>query len=76
MTTTAIRKKLHQLIDDMDDEKAAAIYQLVTEEPDTNQQRKNLVLAERENYLKGKGKSYSWTVVKKMAVNKEKRHAV
>lgn len=76
MTTTAIRKKSHQLIDAMEDKKVTAMYQFVTEEPDTDQQRKNLVLAEREKYLIGEGRSYSWTVVKKMAVNKEKRHAV
>ena len=76
MTTTVIRKKLHQLIDEMDDKKAAAIYMLFKEGADTDLQRKNLVMAEREKYLKGEGKSYSWTVVKKMAENKEKRHAV
>ena len=76
MTTTTIRKKLHQFIDKMDDKKAAAIYTIFLDEADPVVQRKNLVLAEREKYLKGEGKSYSWAKVKQMALNKEKRHAI
>ena len=46
------------------------------DEIDTDLQRKNLVLAEREKYLKGEGKSYAWDEVKQMALKKEKRHAI
>lgn len=35
--------------------------------------RKQLVMEEREKYLKGEGKSLSWDAVKEMAVNKNKR---
>lgn len=76
MTATTIRKKLHQLIDAMNDNEAAAIYMLFTEDTGTDQRRKNLVLAEREKYQRGEGKSYDWNDVKQMALSKEKRHAV
>lgn len=33
----------------------------------------NLIMEDRENYLKGDGKSYNWDEVKEMALNKEKR---
>jgi L-lysine 2,3-aminomutase len=42
-------------------------------EADTDDLRKQLVMEEREKYLKGEGKSFSWDEVKDMAVNKEKR---
>jgi hypothetical protein len=35
--------------------------------------RKQLVMEERANYMKGEGKSFSWEQVKDMAINKEKR---
>jgi hypothetical protein len=34
--------------------------------------RRTLILQEREKYLQGKGKSYSWNEVKEMAINPEK----
>ena len=76
MNTTRIREKLHHLIDTMEDKKAAAVYMLFADEIDTDLQRKNLVLAEREKYLKGEGKSYTWDEVKQMALKKGKRHAL
>ena len=76
MTTSIIRKKLHQFIDAIEDKKVTAIYTLLEDEIDTDVQRKKLVLAERENYIKGEGKSYTWDEVKAMAINKVKRHAV
>jgi L-lysine 2,3-aminomutase len=42
-------------------------------ETDTDDLRKQLVMEEREKYLKGEGKSFSWDEVKDMSVNKEKR---
>ncbi len=76
METLDIRRKLHQFIDSMEDKKAAAIYTLLEGEIDTDAQRKRLVLAEREQYLRGDGSSYSWDDVKEMALHKEKRHAL
>lgn len=76
MNTTRIREKLHRFIDTMEDKKAAAVYMLFADEIDTDLQRKNLVLAEREKYLKGEGKSYTWDEVKQMALKKGKRHAL
>lgn len=73
---TSIRQKLHQYIDSIEDKKAEAIYTLLESEIDTDLQRKRLVMAEREKYLLGEGKSFSWDEVKQMAVNKEKRNAI
>ncbi len=71
MNTTSVRQKLHQFIDSIEDKKAEAIYTLFEEDIDTDAQRKKLVLAEREKYLRGEGKSYRWEV-KQMAIDKEK----
>jgi len=76
METTDIRRKLHHFIDTIEDKKAAAIYTLFEDEIDTDAQRRKLVQKERENYLRGEGKSYSWEEVKEMAAHKEKRHAL
>ena len=74
MTTSIIRQKLHQFIDAIEDKKAAAIYTLLEDEMNTSEQRKKLVMSEREKYLNGEGKSYSWDEIKKMATNKTERH--
>ena len=76
METTNIRRKLHQFIDVIEDKKAEAIYTLFENDIDTTAQRKKLVLAERENYLRGEGKSYDWEEIKEMALHKEQRHAL
>jgi hypothetical protein len=76
MKATQIRQRLHLFIDSIGDKKAEAIYTLLEEEIDTDSQRKKLILSEREKYLKGEGKSFSWDDVKKMATNKAKRNAL
>lgn len=73
---TNIRQKLHQYIDSINEKKAEAIYTLLESEIDTDLQRHKLIMAERENYLNGEGKSFSWDEVKQMALNKEKRNAI
>jgi hypothetical protein len=60
----------------MEDKKAEAIYTLFEDEIDTDVQRRKLIQAERENYLRGEGKSYSWEDIKEMAIHKEKRNAL
>ena len=42
-------------------------------EPNVADLRKMLIQEEREKYLRGEGKSYSWDEVKKAARNKELR---
>jgi len=74
MNTTEIRKKLHQFIDGIEDKKAEAIYTLFEDDIDTDVQRKKLIQAEREKYLRNEGRSYSWDEVKTMAQNKGIRH--
>lgn len=70
------RQKLHEFIDTLEEKKVEAIYTLFIDVIDIDAKRKRLVMAERENYLKGEGKSFSWEEVKQMAMNKEKRHAI
>ncbi|HXB06309.1 MAG TPA: hypothetical protein VNW04_04320 [Puia sp.] len=38
--------------------------------------RKKLIQEEREKYLRGEGKSFSWEEVKSMAQNKDKRNGL
>ena len=56
MTTSSMRKKLHEIIDSVDDEKATAIYKIFSAEIDIDLDRRNLVMEERERYLSVKGK--------------------
>jgi hypothetical protein len=49
---------------------------LKDEETDLTGMRRQLIQEEREKYLKGEGKSYSWDEVKQMAIDKEKRDAI
>jgi hypothetical protein len=46
------------------------------EESDIDDLRKNIIQQERENYLQGKGQSYSWEQVKALAQDKSKRNAL
>ncbi|HYJ63419.1 MAG TPA: hypothetical protein VEV62_06725 [Parafilimonas sp.] len=72
---SAIREKLHQFIDSIEDKKAEAMYALFENEieNDSEVKRLNLVNEERAKYLKGEGKSFSWEEVKQMALNKSER---
>ncbi len=76
MRTVAIRQKLHEFIDTLEDKRIKAVYTLLIDEVDPEMQRKKLILAEREKYLKSKEKTYSWAAVKQMALHKEKRNAL
>jgi hypothetical protein len=38
--------------------------------------RRKLIQEEREKYLRGDGRSYSWEEVKNMALNKDQRHGL
>ncbi len=46
------------------------------EETEEIDQRKKLIQQERERYLRGEGKSFSWEEVKTMALNKDKRNGL
>jgi len=73
-----IREKLHHFIDSIEDKKAQAIYTLFEDEieNDSDTKRKKLIKAEREKYLNGEGKSYTWNEVKQMALNKGERKKI
>ncbi|WP_290794844.1 hypothetical protein [Flavihumibacter sp. UBA7668] len=46
------------------------------DESNSSDARKALIAEERENYLQGKGVSYTWEQVKEMALDKSKRHGL
>jgi hypothetical protein len=46
------------------------------EETDAVDLRKQLIQEERQKYLRGEGKSFSWDEVKSMALNKDKRNVL
>lgn len=76
MEAINIRQKLHEFIDIIEDKRAEAIYTLFEAEIENDAQRKRLIHAEREKYLREEGKLYSWNEVKEMALNKEKRNEI
>ena len=45
-------------------------------ETDAVDLRKKLIQEEREKYLRGEGRSFSWEEVKNMALNKDQRHGL
>lgn len=73
MQSTLIKDKLHQFIDSIDDKRATAIYMLFEDEFDIETRRKNLIMEDRVEYLKGNNKTFSFDEVKQMALNKELR---
>jgi hypothetical protein len=72
MTVVEIKTRLHQQIDNSDEKLLKMIYALVNEygveEENIDDARKKLILAERERYLSGIGKSYTREEVKNMAI--------
>ena len=46
------------------------------EETDTLDLRKRLIQEERQKYLRGEDKSFSWEEVKEMAIKKDKRNGL
>ncbi len=73
MQSSLIKEKLHQFIDSIDDKRANAIYMLFEDEFDIEAKRKNLIMEDRVEYLKGNNKTFSFDEVKQMALNKELR---
>ncbi len=75
MSTTELKVKLHEKIEQGDERLLKMLYALIQEYYDTeaiDDARKRLITAERERYLRGEGVSYSWEDVKKMAKNHQK----
>lgn len=46
------------------------------EETDAVDLRKHLIQEERQKYLRGEGKSFSWEELKEIALNKDKRYGL
>jgi len=76
MSVKTIRKKLHLILDTMEDKKAIAMYNFLEEDMDTDAVRKKLIFSEREKVMNGEAKTYKWDEVKKMAKNKKLRDAI
>lgn len=71
MSATDIRHKLHHFIETVNDERAVELYSLLENEIEDDESRRSIVKAERQKYIDGIGKSYSWNEVKNMAMNKD-----
>jgi hypothetical protein len=69
MNIAAKRLQLHRFIDEMDARKIDALYTLFLEEEDGDLQRKKMIMAEREMYLKGDQKTFSPEEVRSMAID-------
>lgn len=80
MNTVDLKDKLHEEIEHSDEKLLKMIYALVTEyhadTDDIDDARMKLVLAEREQYLKGDGQTYTWQQVKDMAINRQKPNGI
>ena len=76
MSIKAIRKKLHEFVDTIEDKKAIAMFKFFEDEMDIDSQRKKLIFAERERVLSGEVKTFKWEDVKKMAKNKKLRNGL
>ena len=76
MTVVEIKSQLHEQIEHSDERLLKIIYAIVKEygedTEDIDDTRRKLILEERERYLAGSGKSYSWEEVKNMAINNQK----
>ena len=77
MTVVEIKTQLHEQIDHSDEKLLKMIYALVKEygEEETesiDDARRKLIQSERNQYLAGVGRSYSWEEVKQMAISNQK----
>ena len=71
MTLVEMKTKLHQQIDNSDEQLLKKVYAVMNgqETENIDEVRRPLIMAERQNCLTGSGKSYSWDEVKSMAIN-------
>ena len=68
MTTTALKKQLHEYIERLDKQKLEAIYTLVAEpqvEYELTKDQMDMLDKRRKDHLSGKSKSYSLEEVRK-----------
>jgi hypothetical protein len=76
METDEIRAALHKKIDQGDERLLqklfAVIEQYNPQEDDIEMARRILIAEERNKYLSGEQRSYTWDEVKSMALNKQK----
>ena len=75
MTSTLIRKKLTDYIKIADEDKLKAIYTIVSDEINTNENDWNETFVSeldkrRKSFINGSAKTYTWEETKKAAVKK------
>ena len=78
MTSLALKKNIHQAIDEIEDEIfLQAVYTIVSskvedvKEYELNDEQLHILEERRTKYLSGQGQSYSWDEVKKRLKKKE-----
>lgn len=78
MTSLALKKSLHQAIDEIEDEIfLQAVYTIVSskvedaKEYELSDEQLHILEERRAKYLSGKGQSYSWDEVKERLKKKE-----
>ncbi len=64
MEREALQKELQNIIANGDDNLLETLCEVAKEYNQMPEERMRLVLQERENYLNGKGKSYTWEEAK------------
>lgn len=72
METEAIGKELLEAIDNSDDDLLEKIQEVIKEHNEIPEEQMKLIMKERENYLNGKGKSYSWEEAKEIVRSRKK----
>jgi hypothetical protein len=78
MDTVELKSKLHMQIEASDERLLNIVFDFMNEYTqedgaDADSIRKKLILAERENYLLGKSRSYTWEEVKKIAIEGKRK---
>ena len=72
METEAIGKELLEAIDNSDDDLLEKIQEVIKEHNEIPEEQMKLIMKERENYLNGKEKSYSWEEAKEIVRSRKK----
>jgi len=78
MDTVELKSKLHMQIEASDELLLNIVFDFMNEYTqdegaDADSSRKKIIMAERENYLIGKSRSYTWEEVKKIAVEGKRK---
>lgn len=76
MDSMIVRNELHKFIDQMDEQQLNAIYSLIASNNNPQDQRRMLIMEERERYLHGEGASFSPEEIRQLAMNPGQRNGL